>query len=66
MTVYNKDVGAGRNVVMIVIKITIFDDEEKAVVLHEQLVKNCLQACGIGYEMGRSIPIMRTTFFSQS
>lgn len=30
------------------IKVAICDDEEKAVALHEQLVKDSLQACGIG------------------
>ncbi|QBE99863.1 Transcriptional regulatory protein NatR [Blautia producta] len=33
------------------IKIAICDDEEKAVALHEKIVKNSLQTCGIGYEI---------------
>ena len=37
--------------VMNVIKIAICDDEEKAVVLHERIVKACLQPQGIGYEI---------------
>lgn len=36
---------------MNVIKIAICDDEKKAVVLHEQIVKSCLQAQCIGYEI---------------
>lgn len=34
-----------------VIRIAICDDEEKAVALHEAIVKTCLQAQGIGYEI---------------
>ena len=34
-----------------VIKIAICDDEEKAVTLHERIVKSCLQSQGIGYEI---------------
>lgn len=33
------------------IKIAICDDEEKAVTLHERIVKSCLQSQGIGYEI---------------
>lgn len=33
------------------IRIAICDDEEKAVALHEQIVKESLQACRIGYEI---------------
>ena len=33
------------------IKIAICDDEEKAVALHERIVKSCLQSQGIGYEI---------------
>ncbi|MDO4322247.1 MAG: LytTR family DNA-binding domain-containing protein [Lachnospiraceae bacterium] len=33
------------------IRIAICDDEERAVVLHEKIVKSSLQAQGIGYEM---------------
>lgn len=33
------------------IKIAICDDEEKAVALHKEIVMDCLQACGIGYEI---------------
>lgn len=33
------------------IRIAICDDEEKAVALHEAIVKTCLQAQGIGYEI---------------
>lgn len=36
---------------MNVIKIAICDDEEKAVALHEKIVKACLQAQGVGYEI---------------
>lgn len=36
---------------MNVIRIAICDDEEKAVALHERIVKACLQAQGIGYEI---------------
>lgn len=36
---------------MAVIKIAICDDEEKAVALHEQIVKDSLQASSIGYEI---------------
>ena len=36
---------------MNVIKIAICDDEEKAVALHEKIVKACLQSQGIGYEI---------------
>ena len=34
-----------------VIKVAICDDEEKAVALHEQIVRKCLQSEGIGYEI---------------
>ncbi len=37
--------------VMNMIKIAICDDEEKAVALHEKIVKGCLQAQGIGCEI---------------
>lgn len=33
------------------IKIAICDDEEKAVALHEKMVKDCLQTQGVGYEI---------------
>ena len=33
------------------VKIAICDDEEKSVVLHEKLVKECLQSAGIRYEI---------------
>lgn len=33
------------------IKVAICDDEEKAVALHEQIVRKCLQSEGIGYEI---------------
>ena len=33
------------------VKIAICDDEEKAVALHERIVKACLQSQGIGYEI---------------
>ena len=33
------------------IKIAICDDEEKAIVLDEEVVKRSLQQCGIGYEI---------------
>lgn len=33
------------------VKISICDDEEKSVVLHEKIVKECLQLAGIGYEI---------------
>lgn len=33
------------------IRIAICDDEEKAVSLHEEIVKTSLQLCGIGYEI---------------
>lgn len=36
---------------MNVIKIAICDDEEKAVALHEKIVRACLQAQGVGYEI---------------
>lgn len=36
---------------MAVIKIAICDDEARAVTLHEKIVKDSLQACGIGYEI---------------
>lgn len=36
---------------MNVIKIAICDDEEKAVALHEKIVKGCLQEQGVGYEI---------------
>lgn len=49
--------GAERSGGMAVIKIAICDDEEKAVALHERIVKDCLQACGIGNEI---------TIYSQS
>lgn len=37
--------------VIYVVKIAICDDEEKAVALHEKIVKTCLQAQGVGYEI---------------
>lgn len=33
------------------VKIAICDDEESAIKLHEKIVKNSLQQCGIGYEV---------------
>lgn len=33
------------------VKIAICDDEKTAVALHEKIVRDCLQACGIGYEI---------------
>ncbi len=33
------------------IRIAICDDEQKAVALHEKIVRSSLQACGIGYEI---------------
>lgn len=33
------------------IKVAICDDEEKSVTLHEQIVRDCLQSVGIGYEI---------------
>ncbi len=33
------------------VRIAICDDEKNAVNLHEDIVKNSLQACGIGYEI---------------
>ena len=33
------------------IRIAICDDEEEAVIRHEDIVKNSLQSCGIGYEI---------------
>lgn len=36
---------------MNVIKIAICDDEEKAIALHERIVRDCLQSQGIGYEI---------------
>ena len=33
------------------VKIAICDDEEKSVVLHEKIVKECMQVAGIGYEI---------------
>lgn len=33
------------------VRIAICDDEEKAVALHEEVVKNSLRQCGIGYEI---------------
>lgn len=40
-----------RNEVMAMIRIAICDDEEKSVALHEQIVKDSLQACSIGHEI---------------
>lgn len=40
-----------KNEVTVLIKIAICDDEEKAVSLHEQIVRDSLQMCGIGYEI---------------
>ena len=40
-----------RNEVMTVIRIAICDDEEKAVALHEHIVRDCLQSEGIGCEI---------------
>ena len=33
------------------IKITICDDDARAVARHENIVKDCLKACSIGYEI---------------
>ena len=33
------------------VKIAICDDEEKSVALHERMVRECLQAAGIGCEI---------------
>lgn len=41
----------GKNGVIDVIRIAICDDEERAVALHEKIVKNSLQAQGIGYKI---------------
>lgn len=43
--------GEERNEVIVVIRIAICDDEEKAVILHEKIVKDSLHAQGIGYEI---------------
>lgn len=40
-----------RNEVQAMIRIAICDDEERAVTLHEKIVKHSLQAQGIGYEI---------------
>ena len=37
------------------VKIAICDDEEKAVALHERIVRACLQSQGIGYEIATYI-----------
>lgn len=37
------------------IKIAICDDQEMAVFLHKEIVKNSLQSCGIGYEIATYI-----------
>lgn len=42
---------AEKSEVKAVIRIAICDDEEKAVTLHEKIVKDSLQAQGIGYEI---------------
>lgn len=36
---------------IVLIRIAICDDEKEAVVQHENIVKNSLQSCGIGYEI---------------
>ena len=39
------------NEVAVLIRIAICDDEEEAVTLHEDIVKDSLKSCGIGYEI---------------
>ena len=33
------------------VRIAICDDEKEAVMLHEEIIKDSLQSCGIGYEI---------------
>lgn len=40
-----------RSEVIVVIRIAICDDDKTAVSLHEDIIKNSLQKCGIGYEI---------------
>lgn len=40
-----------RNGVTVLIRIAICDDEKEAVIQHEEIVRNCLRSCGIGYEI---------------
>ena len=40
-----------RNEVTVLVRIAICDDEKEAVLLHEEIIKDSLQSCGIGYEI---------------
>ena len=40
-----------RNEVTVLVRIAICDDEKETVTLHEEIIKNSLQSCGIGYEI---------------
>lgn len=39
------------NEVTVLVRIAICDDEKEAVALHEEIIKDSLQSCGIGYEI---------------
>ena len=43
--------GHTRNEVTVLVRIAICDDEKEAVTLHEEIIKDSLQSCGIGYEI---------------
>ena len=43
--------GHKRNEVTVLVRIAICDDEKEAVTLHEEIIKDSLQSCGIGYEI---------------
>ena len=47
----NQQTDEERNEVIAVIRIAICDDDQTAVSLHEDIARNSLQACGIGYEI---------------
>lgn len=43
--------GHKRNEVTVLVRIAICDDEKEAVMLHEEIIKDSLRSCGIGYEI---------------
>ena len=40
-----------RNEVTVLVRIAICDDEKESVTLHEEMIQDSLQSCGIGYEI---------------
>lgn len=48
------------------VRIAICDDEKEAVTLHEEIIKDSLQSCGIGYEITTVRLCVKSDFFRLS